>query len=510
MHLPPLDGYIRISRVGDRGGESYISPDIQAKAITRKAKEIGRAVILHEPEENVSGGTMNRPIFNTIMDRIRSGESGGMVVYKLDRFARNLIGGYQALAEIAALNALFVSASEPQFDFSTPSGRMILQQHLMFAEYWREISKESWANSVTHAVGRGIHPGPYGAYGYDRTESGRFVIVADVAPFVQEAYRLRVEERMPYRAIADFLNDQAPPRADGRPWAGSSVQRMITRRVYRGEAFYGRIQNKTGKDAVVNTDAHEPLISEELFLAANQPVQAWSKKRQGDDALLQGLVRCAGCRYRASPGMSGKIRTYHCHRRHVSGLCPAAASVSRPRLERYVDQLVADELHRRLGAFVGTADSDELHRAKEELADARTALNEMRSDTTARKRLGSRWLDFIEPYVAEEERASAKLADIASRTATSVTGMTADAYLTLSPSDRRAVLGAMIDAVMILRRPPGAPTGRGTRPLDDSRVLVLWRGQAPPDLPAKSRFAADGIKSFQWPEGERQAEMVAA
>jgi hypothetical protein len=84
----PVDGYIRVSRVGDRSGESYISPDIQRNALEAWAAERGVELVVHEPEENVSGGTMDRPVFNRIMRRIRAKESGGIVVYKLDRFAR--------------------------------------------------------------------------------------------------------------------------------------------------------------------------------------------------------------------------------------------------------------------------------------------------------------------------------------------------------------------------------------------------------------------------------------
>src|SRR3954466_6122163 len=93
----PIDGYIRVSRVGDRSGESYISPDVQQRAIEAWAAERAVELVLHEPEENVSGGTMDRPVFNRLMERIRAKESGGLVVYKLDRFARTLVGGLVTL-----------------------------------------------------------------------------------------------------------------------------------------------------------------------------------------------------------------------------------------------------------------------------------------------------------------------------------------------------------------------------------------------------------------------------
>ena len=92
--------------MGDRSGESYISPDVQRTALERWAAERGVELVRHDPEENVSGATMDRPIFNAIMRRIRSGESGGIVVYKLDRFARTLVGGLATCRRSATRSAL--------------------------------------------------------------------------------------------------------------------------------------------------------------------------------------------------------------------------------------------------------------------------------------------------------------------------------------------------------------------------------------------------------------------
>ena len=116
----PLDGYVRVSRVGDRAGEeSFTSPDDQERAIRAWAERNGLEVLLQPHELNVSGGTMNRPIFNTIMDRVRSGRSGGIVVYKTDRLARSLLGAIHTLAELGEHNAVFASATEPELDYAS-------------------------------------------------------------------------------------------------------------------------------------------------------------------------------------------------------------------------------------------------------------------------------------------------------------------------------------------------------------------------------------------------------
>ena len=380
----PIDGYIRVSRVGDRGGESYISPEIQRRALEAWAKERDVELVLHEPEENVSGGTMDRPVFNRLMGRIRRGESGGLVVYKLDRFARTLVGGLTTLNELTELSALFASATEPLFDFTTADGRIFLQMNLMMAEYFRERAKESWQSSLTYAVSRGVHIAPGLPYGY-RKDDGKRLVPDQAAPFVAEAYRRRTEGAS-YQAIADWLNGKAPPRHDGRPWIAVTVERMLRRRVYLGVAHWGEHEN---------ADAHPALVDHRLWRAAQLSVHHYSKRSQnGEIALLHGLIRCAGCRFllsRATITSHGYSSPYYrCRRVRVSGVCPAPAMLRAARggVETYVEGIVCAELERRAPRFVALAETRSLAEAMADLDAAREDLDAMRRDATARRRLG--------------------------------------------------------------------------------------------------------------------------
>jgi site-specific DNA recombinase len=371
----PVDGYIRVSRVGDRGGESYISPDVQRQAIEGWAREREVELVLHEPEENVSGGSMDRPVFNRLMARVRGGDSGGIVVYKLDRFARTLVGGLTTLNELTERRALFASATEPLFDFTTADGRIFLQLNLMMAEYFRERSRESWETSLTHAVGRGVHIAPGVPYRYAK-DDGKRLVPDPRAPFVREAFEQRVSGA-PFQRIADWLNREAPPRRDGRPWAATSVERMIRRRVYLGVAHWGVQENR---------NAHPALVDGEVWHAAQARVQAYSKRRQDADiALLHGVVRCAGCRFRMSRALTtsqGYRRQYYrCRVQRVSGTCEAPAAVRADRvdgLEAYVEEVVCVELDRRAGSFVEMSDAGALAEALEELERARARDDRLR------------------------------------------------------------------------------------------------------------------------------------
>jgi hypothetical protein len=100
-----------------------------------------------------------------------AGRAAGSSSTSSTRFARTLVGGLTTLNELTDHRALFASATEPLFDFTTADGRIFLQMNLMMAEYFRERTKESWEASLTHAVGRGVHIAPEVGYGYAKDGS---------------------------------------------------------------------------------------------------------------------------------------------------------------------------------------------------------------------------------------------------------------------------------------------------------------------------------------------------
>ena len=117
----PLDIYVRVSRVGGREGESYITEAVQEERCRALAKARGLALGQVFTDRDQSGGKMERPAFAKALARIERGESGGIIVARLDRFARTLLGGLQTLEEIREAGGVVLSA-EGEFDTSTNTG----------------------------------------------------------------------------------------------------------------------------------------------------------------------------------------------------------------------------------------------------------------------------------------------------------------------------------------------------------------------------------------------------
>ena len=70
------DGYIRVSKVAGREGESFISPDIQRKKITAWAELHDVEIVQWWEELDMSGADRTRPMFQLALERCERGETG--------------------------------------------------------------------------------------------------------------------------------------------------------------------------------------------------------------------------------------------------------------------------------------------------------------------------------------------------------------------------------------------------------------------------------------------------
>jgi site-specific DNA recombinase len=460
-----LDAYIRVSKVAGRAGESFQSPEQQRQRIDSWTQAHGHNLTWHQPELDVSGGTMSRPVFDRIMERIRTGESDGLVVAKLDRFARTLVGALSTLEEFERHGAVLVSVAD-NIDLSTPMGKAFLRILLVFAELERDRIKESWEAATANAIARGVHIGRFPLTGYDKGPDKRLV-PNELAPAVREAFLMRGAHRS-LSQVARRLNEIAP-RPNGGLWTNPMIDRMIKNRAYMGIAYRG--EN-------VNPDAHEAIVSAAEWQAARlAPVRSEARGKLPN--LLGGIARCAGCRYVLAPkiagsSMGGDWPAYNCRRRHTAGTCLEPANVNRRKLDNYVESAWREQMAREEVSV--RHDSASLQAATEALSVAQEELSTFAADLTARRMLGESYHAALEVRSAAVNHAQAGM----QRALGSVSDAgTVERYEELPIEDRKRILGSSIDAVIVRR-------GHARVPIED-RVRILWRGEGPDDLPRRGR-----------------------
>ena len=100
--LVPVDAYIRVSRVGGREGDRFLSTDLQRDSIKRVAEREGLQVVQWFEELDASGGDNARPKWNDAIRRVERGETQGIVCWNLSRFSRSVKDALTAIERIEA------------------------------------------------------------------------------------------------------------------------------------------------------------------------------------------------------------------------------------------------------------------------------------------------------------------------------------------------------------------------------------------------------------------------
>ena len=185
-----LDGYVRVSYVGKRKGERFISPKVQQEQIETWASAHGAVLGEMFIELDQSGGRADRPLLLRALERVESHRSDGLIVAKLDRFGRSLVHGLAAMARIERAGGTFVSVQDG-LDLGTPTGRLILRIMLAMAEWELERVRDNWDSARSQAVARGVHISGLVPIGFLRGEDGRLYPDPEVAPVIRQAFQRR-------------------------------------------------------------------------------------------------------------------------------------------------------------------------------------------------------------------------------------------------------------------------------------------------------------------------------
>src|SRR5215213_7153376 len=225
------DGYIRVSRRAGREGESFISPEVQRKKIESWAKLHDVEIVRFWEEIDQSGAKLERPMFQQALARCEAGETGGIVVARLDRFARSAVDALSSIRRLNDAGARLVSV-ENNFDGSTPMGRFAIGILTLIAELELERIKESWSTAVSEAVKRGVHISARVPAGYRKDKTGRLVRDEPAASAIGELFRRRAVGAS-WTELAGFLEELGVFAATGNPhWSANGIASLIKNPVY--------------------------------------------------------------------------------------------------------------------------------------------------------------------------------------------------------------------------------------------------------------------------------------
>lgn len=471
------DGYIRVSRRAGREGESFISPDVQRKKIADWAKLHEVEIVRFWEEIDQSGAKLERPMFQQALARCEAGETGGIVVARLDRFARSAVDALSSIRRLTDAGARLVSV-EDNFDGSTPMGRFAIGILTLIAELELERIKSGWEIAVSKAVERGVHISAQPPTGYKRDEDGRLLRDDKAAACVAEAFRKRATGAS-WAELARFLEEsEVYPPTGNKHWSKAGVSALIKNPVYLGQARSGK---------VVNENAHEPLVTRAEFDAAQATIKSVFKQQDGSlasQAMLGGLARCAGCGHTLkitgnTDRKSGqRYPIYYCTGRYASGPCPARANVRASLLDTHVEQQVLTALQAEDGLLAqAVAASEQIEAAARSVAEAEHELDLFVNNPRLLSLLGEpKFMEGVEARQLALDEARAALAEICSQSALADElgdGDLLQAWPSLTVQERRRLMHGLLERVIVTR---ADRRGRHARPIGERAQVVLRGG----------------------------------
>ncbi len=114
----------------------------------------------------LSGGSLERPALQRLLEDMRSGKIDQIVVYKIDRLTRSLADFAKIVDILDAAGASFVSVTQ-SFNTATSMGRLTLNMLLSFAQFEREVTAERIRDKIAASKKKGLWMGGNVPLGYE-------------------------------------------------------------------------------------------------------------------------------------------------------------------------------------------------------------------------------------------------------------------------------------------------------------------------------------------------------
>lgn len=445
-------GIVRVSHMGGRKAASadFHSEREQIAALRDAVTKVGGELEVLPSELDVSGGLPleQRPALRAAVEGVERGTYAGIVVAYQSRLGRDVEHEEAVWRRVEKAGGQILMALDG-IDTSTVDGKMVRRIKSAMNTAERERHVERFDELRRWATDAGIWQRRQTPLGYQRDPQTRRLTPDDQADAVRDAFRARAAG-VAMVTIAEQLG-----------MTTSGIRYLLKNRVYLGELRVGRY---------VNGAAHEPIITEDEFLAARSSQPTSRPRRRAEPALLAGLVRCTGCGHVMSLSTQ-KVETYTCHGRMSAGRCPAPAGITARLLDEHVEAIALGELARLSTRAV--SDTAALDRARERLREAEAELERFLIGVQAARLDPEVFANAARERQTRVDAAREHLGALTARGVPAVDGDPVVVWERLSVTQRNRLLRGLIEVVLVQR---AGGRGRVVPVTDRVRVVAFGAG----------------------------------
>jgi site-specific DNA recombinase len=195
-------------------------------------------------EPSSTGRGKYRPGLHRVAQRLREGTADYLVVYKVDRLARNLYKQLEFFAEFFGKDSpcKFHTLSE-NVDLDTLSGQLTANLLSVIADFQRQQICQNVADSMASRRRDGYPTGQIG-YGWRRTSRGEgrrtgITPYPEELQWVRRAYELALAGWGVRKIAREFERQGAPAPGTTKGWSDQKVWRMLKQPIHAGLIWDG-------------------------------------------------------------------------------------------------------------------------------------------------------------------------------------------------------------------------------------------------------------------------------
>ena len=316
------------------------SIDTQVRACTEYADQNGMTVVRVYADHAKSGRTANRPEFQRMIRDSASGAFDAVILYTIDRFARNRLDSAMYKAKLKKNGVRVLYARQPISE--EPEG--IILESIMegYAEYYSASLARSVKGGMKENALKAHSTGGNFPLGYTKAPDGSFVLVPAEADAVRLAFEL-CSKRTSKQRIADALNAKGYRKKDGSLFTRKSFETLLRNPKYYGLYKYDDITVENGMPAIITKQLYD-----EVQAVLTETARAKARYKAKEDYLLSTRVFCGCCQSpmigESGTGRSGAVyRYYKCAKQKKGQSCPKRP-VKKELLERAVVDAVVQNV----------------------------------------------------------------------------------------------------------------------------------------------------------------------
>ncbi len=253
----------------------------------------------------LSAKTDNRPDFQKMIKDSAKKQFDCVIVWKLDRFARNRYDSAHYKSILKKNDVRVLSATEA---ISQGAEGIILESVLEgMAEYYSaELAEKVIRGQTENALSCRFNGGTV-PIGFKINEERKFEIDTETAPYVLDAFK-KYEEGITMQEIADDLNAKGVRNNRGTKLNINAISTMLSNRRYMGEYYYRDIVIPDGIPAIVPKDLFL-RVQERMSKNKNSP----ARYRADEHYILSTKLYCGKC-MTFMVGESGTARNKNTYR----------------------------------------------------------------------------------------------------------------------------------------------------------------------------------------------------